>query len=475
MARLQSAKHKPRQPDHPSPAYLLKSSNAIRQQRLSTEAITKTAVAAIDTDTDAGGAQPNHPRQRTGGQGQQSRRPTNWPRLIVAKAYQKFEDGTTFAPLPDDATDEDRRKRKRALEQKRDVVQAALHAGAETLPESARDAQKRLAWLRGQIYAEDALLKKEPIDSCHPCKRQRIELKRQSKTAVAVSAARKYPPPVREERRAKQSQASEAGAPGAPRSNRDTRSRYGNSNGSPPTGHPPTWQQPTGAIDLFTLLSPKTRYGKVPCEEQILTQDDARLRRAIDDQVTMASKEHTRDQQSDIEASAEQQSASGELNDVAILVEDSESGTDGDLAEPTDWRWALLGRRQSQHQMVREWGGEMLTPEAPQSSEAPQSQPTPEAPESGSGETFDGVYGLLSESDLNTAVAASPVQPSSPSDDTEQARCEAFMLRHDDKMREMEHEPDSTLYFAEVDLASHWVRFRGRRNRNRGTGIGGND
>ena len=115
MARLQSAKHKPRQPDHPPPAYLLKSSNAIRQQRLSTEAITKTAVAAIDTDTDAGGAQPNHPRQRTGGQGQQSRRPTNWPRLTVTKAYQKFEDGTTFAPLPDDATDEDRRKRKRAF------------------------------------------------------------------------------------------------------------------------------------------------------------------------------------------------------------------------------------------------------------------------------------------------------------------------------------------------------------------------
>ena len=284
MARLQSAKHKPRQPDHPSPAYLLKSSNAIRQQRLSTEAITKTAVAAIDTDTDAGGAQPNHPRQRTGGQGQQSRRPTNWPRLTVAKAYQRFEDGTTFAPLPDDATDEDRRKRKRALEQKRDVVQAALHAGAETLPESARDAQKRLAWLRGQIYAEDALLKKEPIDSCHPCKRQRIELKRQSKTAVAASAAREYPPLVREERRAKQSQASEAGAPGAPRSNQDTRSRYGNSNGSPPTGHPPTWQQPTGAIDLLTLLSPKTRDGTVPCEEQILTQDDRRLRRAIDDQ-----------------------------------------------------------------------------------------------------------------------------------------------------------------------------------------------
>ena len=157
----------------------------------------------------------------------------------------------------------------------------------------------------------------------------------------------------------------------------------------------------------------------MPCEEQILTQDDARLRRAIDDQITMASKEHTRDQQSDIEASAEQQSASGELDDVAILVEDSESGTDGDLAEPTDWRWALLGRRQSQHQMVREWGGEMLTPEAPQSSEAPQSQPTPEAPESGSGETFDGVYGLLSESDLNTAVAASLVQPSAHSDDTE--------------------------------------------------------
>ena len=144
-----------------------------------------------------------------------------------------------------------------------------------------------------------------------------------------------------------------------------------------------------------------------------MTQDDTRLRRAIDDQVTMASKERTRDQQSDIEASAEQQSASGELDDVAILVEDSESGTDGDLAEPTDWRWALLGRRQSQHQMVREWGGEMLTPEAPQSSEAPQSQPTPEAPESGSGETFDGVYGLLSESDLKTAVAASAAMGSS--------------------------------------------------------------
>ena len=160
----------------------------------------------------------------------------------------------------------------------------------------------------------------------------------------------------------------------------------------------------------------------MPCEEQILTQDDARLRRAIDDQVTMASKERTRDQQSDIEASAEQQSASGELDDVAILVEDSESGTDGDLAEPTDWRWALLGRRQSQHQMVREWGGEMLTPEAPQSSEAPQSQPTPEAPESGSGETFDGnihvIESLIGESihviesligDLHTAMAASLV------------------------------------------------------------------
>ena len=60
-------------------------------------------------------------------------------------------------------------------------------------------------------------------------------------------------------------------------------------------------------------------------------------------------------------------------------------------------------------------------------------------------------------------MAASPVQPSSPSDDTEQARCEAFMLRHDDKMRETEHEPDSTLYFAEVDLASQWVRFMTER------------
>ena len=292
------------------------SSGAIRA------AVLETAVAANNARNDADDAQ---------------------TRLTVAKAYQPFDDGPSLDRLPADATDETRRVLKRRLEKKRDVVQAALQE-PETLPEPERDAKKRLTWLKTRVDEEDSLLN-------IVCKRQRIDANRQSKIAVAAPATREYPPTVIEKRRAKQPpKRSEAGAPGAPRPNRDISSRYGNSNGSPPTGHPPTRQPPTGNIDVYTLLSPHTRSGTVPCDQQTVTQDDTRLRRAIDDQIRMASKDRVRDKQSDIEAreashrpetavapDAEQHSASGELDSVVVLV-DSESGTDGDSAESTAQR-----------------------------------------------------------------------------------------------------------------------------------------